>query len=408
MIPRIGIAGLDIGLLFPGARRAGEHVHCAGIAGRVVGLVAADTRGRAVFIHGPNRQRVAVAAESHRPAEPVAPACIAGLDVGLLCPSARGTGEHVRRAGIAGSVVGLVAANAGGRAVFKQGADCQSVAVGAQGYRPAEFIAGAGIAGLDIGLLFPGARRAREYIHRAGCAGRVVGLVAIDAGGRAVLRIGPDRQRVAIVAQGNRPAEPVIGIGIAGLDIGLLLPGARRTCEHVHRAGIGDRVVSLVTIDAGGGAVFIRGSDHKRAAVTAEGHGKTELIPHPGVAGLDIFRGGDRVDELQRLVGGCLAGGIVGIAALDEVLGGRPVGLVHGYFKGVAGGRAGDGVRTGDRDKSRNAVRIHQYPVVVHIAARRPLEVQRFSADRHGDVTWRGGRCRAAAASARAGEHGSE
>src|SRR6185295_12061380 len=98
-------------------------------------------------------------------------------------------------------------------------------------------------------LLGPRAALANEHVNRTGSAGGVVGLVAVDPGGRAGFAIRTDRQRVS--GQRDRPPEAVVGPGVGGLEVGLLGPRAALTDEHVDCTGIPRGVVGLVAVDPG-------------------------------------------------------------------------------------------------------------------------------------------------------------
>ena len=146
------------------------------------------------------------------------------LDVRLLRPGRAGSGEDVLGAGLIRRVVGLVAVDAGGVAVFADRAHRQRVAVRAQRDGVAKLIAfgetvadagGARVRRLDIGLLRPGGAGAGKDVDGAGLGNRAIVLVAVDPGRGAGLVVGRDRHRVAVAAQ--RDARPEIGAIARGL-----------------------------------------------------------------------------------------------------------------------------------------------------------------------------------------------
>lgn len=122
--------------------------------------------------------------------------------------------EHVRRPGPLRGVVGLIAADAGGRAVFPICAHGQAVAVPRHCQADPEVIAHSGVGGLDVRLLGPGLVRPREHIDGPGIRGRVVGLVAAHAGGRAGLakvptaRVSPSADKPTLIP--NPSPAPVL------------------------------------------------------------------------------------------------------------------------------------------------------------------------------------------------------
>src|SRR5262249_39972679 len=95
-----------------------------------------------------------------------------------------------------------------------------------------------------------GWRRSTEGVDRTGAAGGVVGLVAVDPGGRAGFANRTDHERIS--GQRNRNPEAVAGPGVGGLEVDLLGPRAALTNEHVDRTGTAGGVVGLVAVDPGG------------------------------------------------------------------------------------------------------------------------------------------------------------
>src|SRR5262249_53769774 len=127
---------------------------------------------------------------------------------------------------------------------------------------------------------------AREDVGRAGLAGGVVRLVAVDAGRVAVFADGTDRQRVAVGAERDGVAELIAfaeavsdrGVaGVGGRDVRLLRP--RRAVAHkdIDGARFGNRAVLLVAVDAGCVARLVVGRHGHRVAVAAERDGRAEV-----------------------------------------------------------------------------------------------------------------------------------
>ena len=75
------------------------------------------------------------------------------------------------RAAAHGAVVGLIAADADGRAAFVDGAHRQRAAVSRQGHADAELVVRAGVGGFQVGGLYPGTRGVAEHVGRAGAKG---------------------------------------------------------------------------------------------------------------------------------------------------------------------------------------------------------------------------------------------
>src|SRR5207247_9388848 len=91
--------------------------------------------------------------------------------------------------------------------------------------------------------------------------------------------------RAAVAAERDRIAEEKIRHRVRGFEIGLLRPGASGAGEHVRRARALRRVVLLIAVDTGGGAVFADGADHQPVAVAAQADRVAELV-----AVLDLAR----------------------------------------------------------------------------------------------------------------------
>ena len=175
------------------------------------------------------------------------------LDVGLLRPGRARAREDVDRARRLRRVVGLVAVDAGRVLSSVDRADGERIAVAAQRDREAELIAIAeavgrpgftGVRRLDVRLLRPGCAAAREHIDRARLRNRLVVLIAVDALALLASQIRRHRHGVAVGAQRDDMAELGAGLWIRCLDVRLLRPVLAVAREHVHGAGIEERVVA--------------------------------------------------------------------------------------------------------------------------------------------------------------------
>ena len=83
--------------------------------------------------------------------------------------------------------------------------------------------------------------------------------------------------------------------GIRSLDIGLLTPRTIPLNEDINRTGTVEPVIVLISVDALGGAAFVRSADSQCAAVAAESDGMsferasiTEVIAHLCVGSFDV------------------------------------------------------------------------------------------------------------------------
>ena len=92
-VARVRVGSLQIGLLAPHARGAGEDVGCAGQAGGVVALVTVDPGRVAFFAGSADHDGVAVNIDRH--AENVLDIGIGRFQVGLLAPHTRRSSEHI-------------------------------------------------------------------------------------------------------------------------------------------------------------------------------------------------------------------------------------------------------------------------------------------------------------------------
>ena len=168
-------------------------------------------------------------------------------------------------------------------------------------------------------MLRPGVAGPREDIDRAGLWNRVVVLVAVDADSSTRFPRRGDGERVAVAAEREAETEHVAAAAVRRFDVSLLRPGVAAANIDVHRAGVIERVVVLVAVDAAGGAALVRRADRHRRPVTA--HGKRvadvpgqraaarEVIGAFGVRGFEIRQLADGRDALGFLPGTCRDGG---------------------------------------------------------------------------------------------------
>ena len=99
----------------------------------------------------------------------------------------------------------------------------QRIAISRQAGDPSENSTIICISGLDIGLLGPGTAAAGEDIDRTRTGCRIVGLIAIDVGGVAVLTPSSYRQRIAVSRQTDCCTSEIAGTVIDILEILQLL-----------------------------------------------------------------------------------------------------------------------------------------------------------------------------------------
>ena len=208
------IGRLDERLFRPGTAAAHPDVRGAGRAARrVLGLVrvaplGVDAADEARLVPGACHDGVAVAADGDREAECVVALGAGALQVRILPPGRPRPAEDVDRAGPVPAVP-LIHVDAASGSVLVVAGRHQGVAVVTQAHVVAEQVGRFGVRALDIRLLRPGVPRPREHVDGAGGLGRVVRLVPVDAGGRAVFGGRADGHRVAVAAQREREAELV-------------------------------------------------------------------------------------------------------------------------------------------------------------------------------------------------------
>ncbi len=158
--------------------------------------------------------------------------CVVGLEEGLLDP-----GIATALKDIGGTGIG---------AVLLGGADDEGVAIDGDAITKA--VVCGGIVGLEIGLLHPVFSVALKDIDGTGVCHGVVLIVAAIA----VFEGGADDHPVPI--DGNAKTKAIVGVGIAGLDVGLL-------CE----------LIDMLAGDVNGVGLFaaIFGSDDHRDEIAA-------------------------------------------------------------------------------------------------------------------------------------------
>ncbi len=232
-----------IGLL-PGRARALENVDRAR-AGTLAVLLAVDFARPAALVVSARGQRVAVGAQAHRVAEQHRGPSIRRLHVSLLGPRVPAPRIDVNSAGGLLGIIGLIAIDAGGLAVFGNRAHREIVPVGTQRDGETELIAFVGfirgsfftrVRCLDVRLLGPGVSFARENVHGAGLRNRFIVLIAVDALGVARFEVRGDSHRVAILAQYDVMPEAEALTRVRSFDVSLLGPLTVLLRENVNRA----------------------------------------------------------------------------------------------------------------------------------------------------------------------------
>src|SRR5207237_8051348 len=113
----------------------------------------------------------------------------------------------------------------------------QAPAAGAQAERASKLVAGVGIRALDVGVLRPGSAAARVHVHRTRFGSRVVVLFAVDALRRTVFVRGAYSHRIAVAADRDANAEPVVVSRVRRLEERLLHPRRAVANEHIAASG---------------------------------------------------------------------------------------------------------------------------------------------------------------------------
>ena len=257
-----------------------EHVGGPGGPGARVALIPVDPARPAVFGVGPYDQ-VRVRGRDG-PAEAVARVRVRGLEVGVLDPCRSRPAVDVGGSGVRSSIAELIPIDPLGHAALPPGADQDGVA--RDRHRLPEAVVRARIRGLQVGLLGPRGPGPAEHVGGPGAERGVVARVAIDAGRPAVLLGGAHHHRVP--RHRHRESEAVVGIGVGGLEVGLLHPAPTLANEDVGRPREDQAVVSLVPVDPGGLGALRVGADDDRVATDGDGH--TERVPGVGVGCLEV------------------------------------------------------------------------------------------------------------------------
>src|SRR5437773_9765382 len=189
-------------------------------------------------------------------------------------PGSWSADENVGRTGASDRLVGLVAVDALGAAIFAACSHDHNSAVPTQRNRASELVTGSGVRSLDIGLLGPGSAAASEIINCAGLRCRGICLVAVDAFRRAVFVLGAHSQCIAVAADVEADSEPVLSVRVRRLDEGLLGPSPAVSNEDVRSTGRGIKLLVVVAargIDPWGQAVFVGSARCDGIAVIADG-----------------------------------------------------------------------------------------------------------------------------------------
>src|SRR5206468_6904205 len=97
---------------------------------------------------------------------------------------------------------------------------------------------------------------AGKHVHGTRVRHRIVGLVAIDAGGGTVFIRSRYGERVAVSAQCDGKPELVIRPRVRSLDIGLLSPARAGAGVDVNGARTVPGIILPFTVDAGGRTAF--------------------------------------------------------------------------------------------------------------------------------------------------------
>jgi hypothetical protein len=204
-----------------GCTRTLKNIDRAAILCAVVHVIAADSRGRAVFFLCSYNQRIFIQGQAG--AEEFLRSGVGRFDVRVLTPTRAAAREQTHGAGRFRAVVVFVAADSDGGAVFVLGGNGEKAAF--EGDLPAEVIIEARVGRLDVRLLCPGRATTCEDVDGANSK-TVIVLPAVDPRGIAVLKSRCDRQRVAV--QGDSAAEVVPALAVGSLDVGLFVSALLR------------------------------------------------------------------------------------------------------------------------------------------------------------------------------------
>src|SRR5690606_14277531 len=128
--------------------------------------------------------------------------------------------------------------------------------------------------------------------------GQVVALVAVDAQRRAVFQQCSNRQGIAIGRQGDAIAEAIVSndqvfifvglFGIGSFDVSLLRPDTVGLRNPLHGTWRWTGVTGLISINAGGIAVFCRCGYDKRLPIGRDIKAPAEPVTGIGIGSFDI------------------------------------------------------------------------------------------------------------------------
>src|SRR5690606_28639297 len=125
-------------------------------------------------------------------------------------------------------------------------------------------------------------------------------LVPIDASGFARIAVCSYRQRTAVFIEAHRCTETIPAPGIGWLDVAELFPGIPIKAKDINCAGIGLRVICLITVDSSGRARLNDGAYRHETAISCYTYPVAKLILGFCVGRLQVsllLPGGPRVRE---------------------------------------------------------------------------------------------------------------
>ena len=279
VIPRPGVARLEVGLLAPRRSIPHKDVGRTGVVVAAVTYPGVPTRG-AVFQIGPNNHRLP--GDRYGKTEAILPPRIACLEVGLLAPGRSIPHKNVGGAGVDRAIVCLIPTDPRRVAVFLKSPDDHRLS--RDRYGKAEVITCLCVARLEVGLLAPDRSVSHEDVGCAGVTFAVACLPPTDP--RRVAGFPPSSDDHRLAGDRDRNAEVVPRPGVARLEICLLTPGRSVPDKDVSRAGVARAIVRLRPVDPRPVAGFpIRPDDHRLAR---DRHGRSEEIIRLRIARLEI------------------------------------------------------------------------------------------------------------------------
>src|SRR5690554_6674453 len=304
--------------------------------------------------------------------------------------------KDVDSAGVGESVVRFIAVDTTGLTVLTNSAHGQCLAVTRQRHRVTKTVASSGhligslgwcIGRFHISRLAPLALCASKDIHRSGIARFVITLITIDTGGIAAFAQGAHRQSIAVIGERHAVTKAVVTndqlvtfyvgkrlLGIAGLEIGFLLPLALLLNQYINGTGKRRAVVGLIAVHAPAAAVFAQRTYRQGGAVGRQGQRPTKPVVGLAVRRLQVTNG------VQHGVGGGHFIGvhalIIGAARRYQVASIEPVLLMHGNGLVVFGALQ----RWAQRLKTAVAIVIFIHLVIGSVFNGIPAQVQGFGA----------------------------